>query len=166
MPPLGAGQIVDEDDITTLENASTAKPIGRLVASGTQALNDDVTTVIAFSTEEIDTHSFHSTSVNNSRVTPTVPGYYRFFGTAFIATLATPVQVDSHLRKNGTAVAPGPISPGRTSPEAQFTTALVECNGSTDYVELAVRQNSAANDTTNQSSQFSSVLEWEFVRGL
>jgi len=164
---LGAGQIAEDADFTAIDATTDSKPIGRLVASGTQTLNDNVETAITFSAEEIDTHGFHSTVSNTSRVTPNVAGYYRFYGSVFFASLTTPVTAEGRLRKNGTDnIAPAHRGPGYTVASSGPTTAIIAMNGTTDYVELIARQDSAGNSSTNQSIQFSSVLEWEYIRGL
>ena len=166
--PTGAGQIVTEDDFTAIADAGDEKPIGRLVASGTQALADATPVAITFSTEEIDTHSFHSTSVNTSRVTPTVPGYYRITGTVFFEQMTTAVSISAHIRKNGSTAlaAAGRMATSASFAQSSFTTCIVSLDGNLDYVELLGTQDSAGADNTNQSVQFSSVLEWEYLRGL
>jgi hypothetical protein len=149
--------------------ASAGKPIGRIVATGTQTLNDDTLTAIAFSAaDEIDTHGWHDPTTNNTRITPNVEGYIRFFGTVFFNEQTTPVSIDANWRKNGsTAMAPAGRMPGSSTIASTCSaTVVVSMNGTTDYMELMGRQNSAGNDTTHQSAQFSSVVEWEFVRPL
>lgn len=164
---FAAGQIVDEDDMAAIEAASTQKNIGRLVASGTQALADNTTVAITFSTEEFDTGGFHSTVTNNSRVTPTVAGYYRFHGAVWFEAQTTPVTSAAFFRMNGSAVlAPADRDTPGAAAQSRATTVLQPFNGSTDYIELCAVQDSAGADNTNQSNQFSSVMEWEYVREL
>lgn len=156
-------------------------PIGRLVAQAAQTLADNTQVALTFGTssEVYDTHNFHSESTNNSRVTPTVAGYYRVYGTVFMTSLANGTTLDLNVRTNGANnLAPGPrlggaaghsVAGGAFSTAQAWSisvTALVSMNGSTDYFELMARQNSDASDDTNASSQFSSVLEWEFIRPL
>lgn len=163
----GPGQIVYDDDWSAIEESSSQRPVGRLVASGTQALADNTDVAITFPAEEFDSHGFHSTSSNTSRVTPNVPGYYRFWGTVFFDILATPVTSETRFRKNGSSnLAPADRKPGQTIASSLSTTVMVDMNGTTDYIELIGKQDSAGADSTNQSSQFSSVLEWEKVRDL
>jgi hypothetical protein len=164
-----AGDPVYASDVENLEDATTDKPIGRIAASGTQALADDTQVAIQFSgADDIDTHGQHNPASSNTRVTPNVEGYYRFYGTAFFNEQATPVSIDANFRKNGaTNMAPSGRMPGSaTVASTCSTTVLVSMNGSTDYMELMARQNSAGADLTQQSAQFSSVVEWEYVRPL
>ena len=159
---------VEVGDLVTAEMLGLAldPPRGRISASGTQALADATQVAIAFTVEDIDSDGQHDTVTNNSRVTPNVAGTYRFFGTGFMDGLATGVSFDCNLRKNGsTNLAPG----ARTVGSAQVTgincTVLVDMNGTTDYIELMLRQDSAGADVTTQSAQFTCVLEWQLVSG-
>jgi hypothetical protein len=157
------------DDINTDVDALAKPPVGRIVAgSGTQALADDTQVAIQFpSADDIDTADQHNPASNNTRITPNVAGYYRFYGTTFFSDQVTPVYLDINFRKNGsTHLAPGARSPGSTQVSSLAITALVSMNGSTDYIEMMARQNSAGADSTQQSAQFSSVIEWEYVREL
>ena len=169
------GAIIYAADI----NAWRDGPVGRLVASGAQTLTDNVQEAIDFSAEDRDTGGFHSTSVNISRVTPTVAGYYRVTGTFFISTLVNGVTIDVNIRTNGVnnlapagrlgGAAGHGVAAGAFSTANAFSTsctAQVEMDGSTNYFEMMARQNSGGDDDTNQSSQFSSVLEWEYLRPL
>jgi hypothetical protein len=157
-----------EARVTTLE----APPLGRIVATGTQSLADNTQTAIAFSdTDDIDTHNFHNPASNNTRVTPTVAGYYRFYGSFWAASMTSPTSIDVNFRKNGsTNLAPGPRRAGGGA--ASWISSSIECsclvsmNGTTDYIELVGRQDSSGAVNTAQSLQFSSVIEWEYKRPL
>ena len=163
----GPGQIVDDTDFSGISASGSTKPIGRLVASGTQALADNTDVAITFSVEDFDTHGFHSTSSNTSRVTPTVSGYYRFWGTVYFASQTTPVVSEARLRKNGSSnLAPAwRAVPSTVAFSASFTL-QIDMNGTSDYIEMIGKQDSAGANNTNQSFQFSSVLEWERIRDL
>lgn len=157
-------------DVTAIENATTKKPIGKITVTGTQALADATDVAIQFAAEVFDTHGFHDNSTNNTRVTPNVAGYYRFWGTVNFASQATPVQSYAFLRKNGSGgTAEGAADVVKGDSVAQNTATpctIIAMNGTTDYVELVGRQDSAGADTTNASVQFSSFLEWEYMRPL
>lgn len=175
---LGAGQIPLDTDFDEIEQASNQKPLIRLVANATQSIADNTATALTFATEDIDTDGFHSTSVNTSRVTPTVAGYYRFYGTVFMGGRTDYSTISVVIRKNGsTNMAPA----GRVGGGASFSGAaasaqvcsvpcdvLVDMNGTTDYIELVVTQDNVANVSvsTNQSSQFSSTLQGHKERDL
>lgn len=140
-------------------------PIGRIVATGTQALADNTLTAITFSaTDDIDTHAQHNPSSNNTRVTPNVAGYYRFEGNVWFDGQTTPVFNDTHFRLNGvTSLASGGGGQGSTGAQAFPCSATQLMNGTTDYVELMARQNSAGADSTLQTAQLSSVIEWHYL---
>lgn len=151
-------------DVGTLEG----KHCGRIVQNALQNLNDNTVNMIIFAgADDFDYGSAHNPASNNTRVTPTKAGIYRFVGTVFFSDLASGVSFDVNFRKNGTtAIAPG----GRLIGSAQVTSVACQClqamNGSTDYMELAARQDSAGADSTQVSSQFTSVMEWEWIRPL
>lgn len=166
----GAGAVVDDADFAAITAASSGRQVGRLVQSGTQALANNTQVALTWSTEDFDTGSFHSTVTNPTRVTPNVPGYYRFTFTAFMGgtMTANSTIIDANIRTNGVNnIPPGPRdSAGINGGVSLFATVLIPMNGTTDYVELVARQQAGVGTTTNQSQQFSSVLEWEYVRAL
>jgi hypothetical protein len=155
-----------DDDVSTIVTG-LSKPIGKAVQGTSQTLADNTFTAITLGTEDFDTHNFHSTSSNTSRVTPTVAGYYRFSGTVSFESQTTGVGIDVHFRKNGTTeLTPTVRIPGTSTIAAQQVTVLIPCNGSTDYVELMARQDSAGSDNTQVSLPITSVVEWEYSRPL
>lgn len=161
------GDVIYAADINAILNATTQKPIGRAVQSVAQALADATFVAITFTTEEYDTGNFHDNSTNTSRVTPTLAGYYQFVGTVSFEGTSTPVAVDVHIRKNGSSSVPGTTrNLGATTILGQQVTATVAMNGTTDYVELMGRQDSAGADNTQVNLPITSVLEWEYVRPL
>jgi hypothetical protein len=162
-----AGDVIYASDLNAIYDATVGKPIGRATQSAAQALPDASFTAITLTSEEFDTHDFHSTTTNTSRVTPTVGGYYRFTGTVSFEATTTPVAVDVCIRKNGSSLVPGVTrNIGGTTILGQQVTSMVAMNGTTDYVELAGRQDSAGADNTQVNLPITSVLEWEFVRPL
>ncbi len=169
-----AGAAAPAGEINGIINGSTKKPVVRLVASGTQSIPDATSTALAFSTEDFDTNNFHDTVTNNSRITPNKAGYYTLRGTYITGTRTDYVTVDCAIGKNGTAVAPADRRSFSTAATqvgnalAVSCEALQQANGTTDYFELIVFQDNAANaaQLTNQSGRFSSVFECVFEREL
>ena len=176
-PYDGAVAITRDTDAVYVYNGSSwaqpkhfFKPVGRIVATGAQSLADNTATAITFTdTDEIDTHAQHNPGVNPTRITPNVAGYYRFYGTVTFGSRADYVDVNAWFRKNGATNMAGGQRNGfsgvTTSVQTCVAQATVLMNGSTDYVELIGQQNNGANvsQTLNQSSQFSSALEWEYL---
>lgn len=138
--------------------------VGRAFATSGQSLADATWTAIALADESFDTGNFHSTSSNNSRVTPTVAGYYRFTGTGSFESQSTGVGLDVAIRKNGSDFQGSPVRiPGTSTIAAQQVSVIVSMNGSSDYVELMMRQDSAGSDNTQINDPFRPTLEWEYI---
>ena len=132
-----------------------------------QALADATFTAITLTTEEYDTGGYHSTVTNTSRITPTKAGYYRFTGAVVFEATSTPVAVDVHFRKNGSAsLIPAIRVGGATTILSQQVTVTEPMNGSGDYIELMGRQDSAGADNTQVNLPFACCVEWEYVRPL
>lgn len=167
---VASGAPILASTINDIIRGTLNRPSGRLVASGAQALADNTQVAILFSTEVFDSENFHSTSSNTSRVTPSKPGQYRFSATGFFeAQAATTIFSDVNFRFNGTThLAPAERVgvPPALQAFSLACTVLIEMNGTTDYIELMMRQDSNGADNTNQSVQYSSVLEWEYIREL
>ena len=115
-------------------------------------------TKIAFNTEIFDTNNNYD-STTNYRFTPTVAGYYQInaniFTTASAAGLAFIV-----VYKNGSTYCNGNIVPN-TNGGYITVNCLVQCNGSTDYIEIYAYQNSGVSLTFGSSTsafQFSGAM--------
>lgn len=160
------GQRLTAALLQQLADYTVNRPVGYIVASGAQALADNTQVAIQFSgTDDIDTDGFHNPSSNNTRITPNVAGYYSFTVFGFFQAQATPVISDVSVRKNGsTHFAPAGRYPGSTQAFSLPSVVYMEMNGTTDYIELMMLQDSAGADNTNQSVQYSSVIMWELLR--
>lgn len=105
---------------------------------------------IPFNTVITDTDSIWNAA--NTRAIPTQAGYYLVTGrfrTASAVTAACKVY------KNGAAEAPLGPDMGVSSLVAAGGTALVYCNGTTDYIEIyAATTGTSAYDTTQDQCQF------------
>jgi hypothetical protein len=160
---MAAGDIIFWSDVAD----AIRPPVTRLVQQAVQSLPTGTSTPVTFGagSEEIDTHSFHDTAVNTSRITPTKPGRYRAVGTVNVASSAAVTVLTALIGKNGAGVQPFP----RTKPAAVAVTtgaqasAIVELNGTTDYVELYANQVSGGALNTQASGGVNSVLELEYL---
>jgi len=97
--------------------------------SSAQTLSSSTNTKITFTTEEFDTANCFA----SSRFTPNVAGYYQFSTAIQMGVLATAIILDFH--KNGTLEK----RVGQTNSSVVSLisgSALIYCNGSTDYVEV------------------------------
>jgi hypothetical protein len=145
-------------------------PQGRLVqqAAGVQTgIVSGTATAVTFGagSEDLDTNNFHDTATNNSRVTPTVAGWYRVHGAIALAGATDYTILEAFIRKNGSTGLPPAYRSTGASASAQTlvfgTSALVQCNGSTDYFEICMRiTKTAGTISTVFSSQFACTLEW------
>lgn len=148
------------------------KPLVRLVANATQTLASGSNVMIQYGTgsTSIDTDNFHNEALLNTRITPTVPGYYEARVTLAVAARSDYNFIETGVMRNGSAVAPhNRVGPNTNSSFRSVTaSALVSMNGTTDYVEQRGSQanTAAVSVSTNQSSQYSSVFELEYKRPL
>ena len=161
---MAAGDIIYASDF--------AKPIGRIrqVTAQSGIVNGTATAVTFAAADEIDTDNFHDPATNNTRVTPTVAGYYNVRGGVALAGQTDYTVVQAYLAKNGSALAPAHrITPSTASQTIVLPlAATIECNGSTDYFEIyfICTRSGAGTSCTVVSAQFACVLEWEFSRSL
>lgn len=155
-----------------LLNDNLGRPAGRLRQGTAQTgiVNSTATAITFTASDEIDTDGFHSTSTNTSRVTPTVAGLYQVQGGVAIAGATDFTAVQAYLALNGSALAPAHrITPGTASQTLVLpVSALIQCNGSTDYFEIyyVATRSGAGTSSTVVSAQFACVLEWLFARTL
>jgi hypothetical protein len=165
-----AGDEIVSSDVSGLEDLTTGKPIGRLVQTVAQTgIASNTATAATFTTEDIDTHNFHDTGTNPSRVTPDIAGFYRVNGSISLAGATDYTILQALIRKNGsTSLPPAYRSTGVSTSSQSLvfgTQALVDCNGSTDYFEVVlIVSKSAGTISTVVSVQFACVLEWTFER--
>ncbi len=169
---MAAGDPVNSADLTTLQDYTIRKPICRLLQQSAQSLTNNTTTAITYGSgsEDIDTHNFHDPTTNNTRITPTIEGYYRVMvHTAMNTPSSAYTQITATIRKVGTSVEPQvimrPDAASIAGSTAQ-TTATVYMNGTTDYLEhFANQQNGgAAAQNTSATTGFRCVFEVVFER--
>lgn len=167
-----AGDPVFASDINAAINASSAKPLVRLIQAATQSLSNTTLTALTFgaSSEDVDTHGFHDTGSNTSRVTPTVAGWYRISVTVVFGTTTAVSAIRAMVGKNGVAVpsltSNKPVA-ATSAPITASANALQQANGSTDYFEaLALQTSGGSLSTSVAANGLVSTLEVEFVRGL
>jgi hypothetical protein len=125
-----------------------------------QSLTTATFTKIAFNTKIFDTNSNYDTT--NYRFTPTVAGYYQINSNIFTSASAAGLAFIV-VYKNGSTYCNGNIVPN-TNGGYITANCLVQCNGSTDYIEIYAYQNSGVSLTFGSSTsafQFSGCL----VRG-
>lgn len=178
---------VEVGDPVTAEMLDRAlrPPVVKLVQQSAQTLAYDTDTPITFgaSSEVLDTHNFHDTVTNNTRITPTVPGLYECRGILWLAADTTVAQIYASIFQNGSVATPRarlvmPIDSGGgvndlTSASAARTSmqisGFLSFNGSTDYAEFSGRFLRTTGTTTINTSiggSFSSVFEMKLIADL
>lgn len=163
---VASGDEINASDITSLEDLTIRAPMCRLVQSGVQSIANNVGTALTFTTEDFDPYNFHDSVTNTTRILPTVAGWYRFHGTYFSSTFTSPTLFAVYLRKNGATIPPGMralYSAAVVSPGVNCT-ALIEMNGTSDYVELIALQASSGATNTAVSAYIASTFECKLER--
>lgn len=118
-------------------------------------LTNGAFTAVTWTTEILDDQNAHSTVSNTSRVTPTKAGYYRVSGQVMFASASGGLRA-ARVAKNGTYVAgsetivPGPATAGTLA--VQFSSPLIQCNGTTDYVEVYAYNDASINTFVSGSN--------------
>ena len=117
-------------------------------SSGALSVPASTYTKIPFGTETYDTNSNYDTTLY--RFTPTVAGYYAIYARVFMAPTTGRGAIS--IYKNGSDIAQtlgvGSAINGGVSYVGQ---AIVSCNGSTDYIEAYVYQESGVSISINTS---------------
>jgi hypothetical protein len=139
---------------TVLTTATAGVPVNgpafSAYSSASQSLANNTAVKLQFNVEEFDTNScFDSTT--NYRFTPTVAGYYQISGAANCSANAINTRF-LRLYKNGSNYKEfQAVATNATNFMTLSGSALVYFNGSTDYVELYIVQNSGSTLTTGGS---------------
>jgi hypothetical protein len=127
---------------------STAAPAFSVTRSTTsvnyQSINNATQTKVAFTEETFDTANCFDSSTNY-RFTPNVAGYYQINWSLIIDLLSSTTEYIVSLYKNGSSYVWGSnLTASGSHYNAISGSALVYLNGSTDYIELYVFQNSGS----------------------
>jgi hypothetical protein len=167
-----AGDPIRATDDDVITQASSAKPLCRLIQTVAQGIPTATASAITFAaaSEDIDTNGWHDTVTNNTRITPNIAGYYRINGgyASATITLSAAQEIDAAIAKNGTSVPSGNWVPGVVTAANVMVTAdcIQSANGTTDFFEIKANQTSGGTVNTNLSGRLTSFLEVEFLRPL
>lgn len=132
---------------------------------GTQATSSVTPVAMNFDAEVVDPLNWHSTVTNNSRITPTVPGRYRCTGGVCFPAAGTGSFL-AQFRKNAGLVLGSSTYQDKELYASGFVAlsaisqATIVVNGTTDYIQLWVNQNTGGSLTTfsNGTDQHSFML--------
>lgn len=129
---------------------STKNSIFRASLSGDQVVPSAVATKVVFDDETIDTNSDYDATLY--RFTPTVPGHYRIDATISWLIVALVGGWTVSIYKNGafTAVTSFQTSvASNPGPQTLSVEDIFVMNGTTDYVEIFVTQNTGVSQTVS-----------------
>jgi hypothetical protein len=121
--------------------------------------------ILQCDTEEFDPANIHDAVTNKGRVTPTRPGVYRVSGRI---QKSTPLSAATKywiavIYKNGVAYKYAQAySEGTNNNASSVVSGLVYCNGSTDYIELAIEHNETGSVALSASAA-TAYFQGEFV---
>jgi hypothetical protein len=161
--PIQSSKLQEMCDVETwlMGGGSSAKPICKLGHSLAQSIANTTNTALTWNTELYDPRGMHSTSSNPTRVTPPDAGVYDVEATVAFFGNATGSR-ELYFRVNGTDEDPGVNVPAvNTDTRTLTASGTFFLNGSTDYIEVMVRQSSggALNTALDRSAPRFSV-EW------
>ena len=132
---------------TWTQQPSILTPSFKVYRATNQTISTDTDTKVSLDTVSLNNEGWFDTSTNY-RHTPKFAGWWLYAAKAQIQALDTQKFHDTYLFQNGVSVlAKRTVSPATNSDLANFLFTTIEMNGSTDYVELFVRQDSSANKT-------------------
>ena len=121
----------------TASGIFTNTPAFNVYLSADQSLSSGATTLITFDTVEFDTDNCYSTCT--SRFTPTVAGKYWIYSQGRPNTASDQDSWELGIYKNGTKVIEGTFR--NEYYDVMSIGKAVEFNGTTDYAEVKVYQN-------------------------
>jgi len=122
-------------DIVHLCNMGRIK--ARAYRKAAQNIDADSATKVLIDTIDRDTEGVVDTT--NSRITPSLPGYYQFSAQVFIKNVPDGEIVAANILKNGKTVSGGSgVRGGAQGHGGSVVSGLIYMNGETDYLELSV----------------------------
>lgn len=142
-----------EDGLLRLKDSASAVTFAggfagvRVHNSATQAISTGAYASLTFDTERFDTHAFHSTVSNTSRLTvpSNLGGYYVIGGCAGFATNATGLRLARILLNGATRIAESSSVDGNSGADVRVEITTLYALSATDYVEFQLFQNSGGN---------------------
>ena len=124
--------------LTTNNIGGTNTPAFEAFLNGSASINHDTTTKVLCNTEVFDTDSAYDNS-SNYRFTPQTAGKYFVYSKVRVDTTAANCELTvSYIYKNGSLYSYSLIDFDSNDGEGASTinTAVIDMNGSSDYVEL------------------------------
>jgi diaminopimelate epimerase len=111
---------------------------------------DSTQTKLVFDGKDFDT----ANAVSSSRFTPQVAGYYQINADMRFASTFAATQIFMSIYKNGSVWTRGAGTGSATIYAYATVNGIVYCNGSTDYIEIYVYQNSGISQSDDNSTYY------------
>ena len=134
-------------NLTTMK---TNYPAFQVYLSSTQSISSNTTTKVQFDTEDYDTNNCYDNSTNY-RFTPTVAGKYFVYLQTRFQVFSALSNIQTLIYKNGSNVS---MFSGNDNflPTLQ-TNKVIDMNGTTDYLEGFIYQNSGSSQDATGSDR-------------
>lgn len=142
-----------------------ALPVGAAVRRTTNLAVVAAGTIqaVALDTVDIDTNTFWTVG-SPTQIKPNIAGLYSVVGSVFWFNEATTTYRKVILRKNGTTTIPGTQALGLHDASAlmsqQAPVALVQMNGTTDYIELMIDAGTTGTQIFGSSTDGAMLIMW------
>lgn len=160
------GQTIDAADVKTPLDAVdqalydyiarvTTQPAWSLHKNGTnQSLAHATDSKLTWSTADLDISADFDDA--NDRIVPSVAGYYLVIGHCRYTAVVDQKQMTLSIRKNGATIKrqAGIVTSG-VATQGFNVMAIIECNGSTDYLEIYSQQNTGVAQNVSGDTRFS-----------
>ena len=165
-----AGDRILATDTATLTSYVLTPPICRLIQQAAQTITFGTTPALTFGagSEDIDTNNFHDPTTNNTRITPSIAGYYEFDSMLHVVMGSSSANLQIFIMKNGVIAPPGSFqATGFTNAgfSAYSGKTILSANGTTDFFEARAGVGTA-NATTQVSGGINSTFQCTFLRPL
>jgi len=150
---LGGNELLTSNGSGVISGSTLSNtPAFEAYLGSSTTLSDNTQTKLPANTETYDTNSCYDTSTY--KFTPTVAGKYLCYGQVNIqgGTINTIAQI--YLRKNGSTVK---MSIDRYAGDGDIIAqveAVIDLNGSSDYLEAYVRQNTGGSKSAFDTNSF------------
>ena len=152
----------DDTDELLISDAGTIKRIDVSLVGGkntpafrakmaAQTISNSTETKLQYATEDFDTDSDYDNSTNY-RFTPSVSGKYLIKAGVRMATSTDYTGLKVILKKNGSTIIQHQTSAFHY--ESRVVSGIIDMNGSSDYVEAFVVQNSGGNVDTDSENTY------------
>jgi hypothetical protein len=127
-------------------------------SNGTQSISNTTVTKLTYAAKEFDTANCYD-NTTNYRFTPNVAGYYQV--TAAVQFSSAPSLIINYIYKNSS---PAKSTSYEATGSSNMVTALIYCNGTTDYLEAFVYQSSGGSASVTNTTQWN-YFQAVMVRG-